>query len=342
MIQGHTLDALLAPVYRTGLFYDAWLFLRGLTAPMFFLLAGIAFSLSTVRHWQSHQSFSPVLFRRLRRFTCFIALGYLLHWPVRTFSDFRFLNDRQLKAWLESDVLQCIGVTLILAQVLVGISGSTRRFGWVTATLGAAIVALAPAVWSSPGLIQDLPLWFVSYLSGHTGSWFPLFPWAGFVLIGCAIGIGLARNQEAGYAFPWKPLATGATLCIVGGYALLAGLPLAPGDNSPADLWKISPGFFLARLGAVGLMLSLIGLLSTRINLPVGILRAVSDCSLPIYMIHVCILYGCAWQKGLADFIGASLAPNAALLWIFILVTSMMVLAWVWQRVASLPARFHE
>lgn len=42
MVQGHTIDALLAPEYRTSLQYNAWLYLRGLTSCTFLFLSGAA------------------------------------------------------------------------------------------------------------------------------------------------------------------------------------------------------------------------------------------------------------------------------------------------------------
>ena len=82
MLYGHTIDALLAPAYRSGMLFNAWQFQRGLTSCLFLLLSGFAFSVATARHWATHLTLSPVLFKRLRRFALFIALGYAMRVPV--------------------------------------------------------------------------------------------------------------------------------------------------------------------------------------------------------------------------------------------------------------------
>src|SRR5512147_1393623 len=88
MIQGHTLHVLLAPRYRQGTFFDLWLYLRGLTAPVFLSLAGCSFFVVTIRMLaKSPSDMSSKVFRRLRRFTAFVGLGYLMHMPARSLWD---------------------------------------------------------------------------------------------------------------------------------------------------------------------------------------------------------------------------------------------------------------
>lgn len=72
MLYGHTVDALLAPAYRSGPLFDVWQFQRGLTSCLFLLLSGFAFSIATTRHWASHLAPSPALLKRVRRFALFI------------------------------------------------------------------------------------------------------------------------------------------------------------------------------------------------------------------------------------------------------------------------------
>jgi hypothetical protein len=119
MVQGHTLDVLLAPAYRQGFVFNSWLFLRGLTAPMFFMLSGMAFATSSLSRWESYAEFSPALFRRFGRYAFFIALGYVMHLPVKTFRGIRYLDAAGWQSWLQIDVLQCVGLTLIFLQLLV-------------------------------------------------------------------------------------------------------------------------------------------------------------------------------------------------------------------------------
>ena len=54
MIQDHTMDALLSPSYLHGPAFQVWLFIRGLTAPIFLTLSGISFTLATISRWDLH------------------------------------------------------------------------------------------------------------------------------------------------------------------------------------------------------------------------------------------------------------------------------------------------
>ena len=112
MLYGHTVDALLAPPYRTGFVFDIWQFQRGLTSCLFLLLSGFAFSIATARHWSSHLTISPALLRRIRRFLMFVLIGYAMHAPVAPLS--RMSTDADWRAFLGVDVLQLIGVTFIV------------------------------------------------------------------------------------------------------------------------------------------------------------------------------------------------------------------------------------
>ncbi len=96
MIQGHTLNVLLAPEYATGMAFNSWLFLRGLTSRLFLLLAGFAFAMATSKHWDANRRLSARSWRRIRRFTFFVLLGYSMRFPV---SHLRDLQDLGAESW---------------------------------------------------------------------------------------------------------------------------------------------------------------------------------------------------------------------------------------------------
>src|SRR5688572_23886709 len=98
MLYGHTVDALLAPGYQVGIWYDVWLFQRGLTSSLFLLLSGFAFSIATTRHWNSHLRLSDTVVKRLRRFGLLILLGYGLHFPVARFVLMSTATEMQRQA----------------------------------------------------------------------------------------------------------------------------------------------------------------------------------------------------------------------------------------------------
>jgi uncharacterized membrane protein len=326
MVQGHALDVLLAPAYRQGLLYDGWLFLRGLTAPMFFMLAGVSFTLASLRSWSDYRQPSSKFFRRITRFAFFVLLGYAMHLPAGTVQNFHHVDAAGWQAWFQVDVLQCIGLTLIALQLLVLLAGTPRRLALWAAGLGCAIILVAPLVW-----IVDwgrfLPASVAAYFDSRSGSLFPLFPWAGYVFFGAACGYVLRQWS----ATPGKT----TQLFAAGGAALLAsGILLShpvAALYTNLDFWRTSPTVFLIRAGCVGLLLALFACVTPARGGSQRAWRWVAQESLLIYFVHVCILYGSIWNPGLRQWIGPTLDPLPTLGWICLLLLAMTLLGWTWN-----------
>jgi uncharacterized membrane protein len=331
MIQGHALDVLLAPAYRQGAVFNYWLFLRGLTAPMFFTLSGVSFMVSSLRRWDSYSRPTPALFRRLGRFAFFILLGYALHWPAKTLHDFRYMDLAAWQGWLQVDVLQCIGVTLILLQIAILAAGTPARFAKLTGAVSALIVLGTPLIWAAHG-IHRLPLSLASYFDSRTGSLFPVFPWAGYVFFGAAAGYLYVQWQSKPRAHAFWPLAgTGLALASLGTYFHSIWYKAPLHVYATAEFWRISPNLFLIRVGCVFGLLAVLAALLCAIKIPQRATRSLAQESLSIYFIHNCWLYGSIWNQGLRQRIGPNLAPLPTLLWIATIVVSMALLAWTWN-----------
>ena len=327
MVSGHTSSALLANVHRTGEWFDVWVFQRGLTSALFLLLSGFAFSVATARHWPAHVSLSSALLKRLRRFTLFIVLGYALHFPVPRFAELATATDVQWRAFLAADVLQLIGVTCVAVQALVILVRTRRAFMVAAFVLAAVVMGAAPAVWRVDWL-RVLPLAVTSYLSPSTGSQFPLFPWAGFVLIGAGVGQLYARWGAAHLrAFAnWGMLLPGVALTAVA-YSL-SGAPAAVSGDEP---WNWLPGLILMRTGVCLVMLGLVAHASRRLSQLPHVFSAVAQESLLIYFVHLCVVYGSVWNSGLYRFYGEALTPAATALAVLVVALPMIVLAWWWN-----------
>src|SRR5512146_3310057 len=213
MIQGHTLHVLLAPRYRQGTFFALWLYFRGLTAPVFLSLAGCSFFVVTMRMLaKSPPDMSSKVFRRIRRFSAFVGLGYLIHMPARSLFDLQYVDSAGLQSWYQVDVLQCVGITLIAMQLLALVARTPQRYAIACVAIGIAIVLATPLTWSANW--NHLSGFASAYLNGNGGSLFPLFPWAGYVFIGSSIG----------YLFVTQPSSTTIRMTAIAAViAILAG-----------------------------------------------------------------------------------------------------------------------
>ena len=326
MIVGHTGSALLAGEFRTGTWYDVWVFQRGLTSALFLLLAGFAFSVATTRHWPANLHLSRAVLKRVRRFALFIVLGYALHFPVDPLAALATATEQQWRSFLAVDVLQLIGVTFIVVQALVLAARTGRVFMAAAFGLAGAVILAAPAAWSIDWE-QILPLAIASYLSPSTGSQFPFVPWAAFVLIGAGAGQLYAR-WGAGHlaAFANRGmLAPGAVLIAVALSMHALPFPLFAGP------WRWVPGEVLFRTGACFVILGLVAHASRHIAQLPRVLGAVAQRSLLIYFVHLCVVYGSIWNAGLYQFYGEALTPGATVVTVVAVVAAMTALAWLWN-----------
>jgi acyltransferase len=290
MVQGHTIDAVLAPEWRSGVLFAGWLWLRGLTSVVFLFAAGAAFNLATLREFERHRADRAAVTRRFRRATLLIVLGYALHVPLALM----FVHDAGLARALVHqafavDVLQCIGVCLALLEALTLLLPNARAVEISCAVLGTLWLLASPlARQLDPGA------WFplLGYFSARAGSLFPLLPWGAHILLGAAFArVLLAPGKR-------MRLWAAALLVIAVSHALPAAAAPIP-DH-------------LSRLGFVLVALALLGSLERAARVMPARAWALSAETLFIYAFHVLLVYG--QGIGVAALVGRRLAPAPSVL----------------------------
>jgi len=274
MVQGHTLDAVLAVGMRSGAVFEAWQSVRGLTAVAFLFAAGLAFQITTLSRLSDYRSRPSLSSRRVLRAFRLIGFGYLLHLPVALL----WVHDAAGRAsivadFFNVDVLQCIGVSLIVLELLVRVLPTARQVAMAASVLGAAAFVLAPFM-------------------PHSDSVFPIIPWAGHVWLG--VGIAQLASQR------WfiRLLMVGAGLLVVS-FAL----------RSVSEMELIA--MHVGRLASVTLISALlVWSLRGQHRLP-GWLERLAGETLTVYVFHILLVYGAG--VGLATMIGPTLALPMAL-----------------------------
>jgi uncharacterized membrane protein len=208
--------------------------------------------------------------------------------------------------------------------VLVGKTPS--RFAKLAVASGFLAILITPFMWKFEG--SHLPLFFSSYLNGNTGSLFPLFPWMGYIF--CGVGLGyLYHRQQQNEVSPVLPVVLLGSLAIAAG-SIFNHIPITIYTNT--DYWKTSPNLFLSRTGYVCIILAGLTYLTRKISLPQRAIQSVAQESLTIYIIHICILYGSSWNLGLRQLIGPTLNFLPTLEWIMLLLITMTLLGFMWNR----------
>ena len=327
MVQGHTLDVLLTPACLFTPWYNYWLFCRGFTAPMFMTLSGFGFALATLRHWEDHLRFGPAVAKRLRRFGFFVLLGYSLRIPVHSLRDLRWAGPDAWRGFLQVDVLQTIGFTVIALQLMVWVLRPPRRLAAVTGMLAVIVAFTAPLAWHSP-YMNSLPLALKSALIGTTGSLFPLMPWSAYIFLGAALGIGYVRVGQSAPSLLRKAIPCGLLL-------LVSGIGLEGVSHhiyGQANFWPTTPHLFIARMGFVTAALGLATFVERFLPVSPRTMRSLAEESLLVYFVHVVLLYGSIWNPGIKQYRGGTMGFAHAYPLVIVLVSVMMMTALYWNR----------
>jgi len=306
MLQGHFIDTLLDPIYRdkTNLIYSIWQYFRGITAPTFFTITGLVFTYLLLKAKEKGCDKKRVK-KGLQRGLLLIFIGYLLR-----FSFISFMFGRINMYFLVVDVLQCIGISIILVVIFYFI---TLKKNWL---LGSLFLIIGSLIFISEPLYRNLeasnlPVLFANYLTTKNGSIFTLIPWFGFVCFGGFIAVLFHKH---GHKSTYKQIKI--TFFFIIGLILIkysTYLLNYLGYHLKIQLLRdcANYNYLLPRFGNV---LILFGVFYTFERfLKQAIITKIGQKTLSIYVIHFIIIYGSFTGIGLKRFFSKSLEPIEAI-----------------------------
>lgn len=303
MFQTHCYDSWLTPALHKGSVYGWSQLLGSLPAPIFLFLAGAAVALVIDRKQRRGVPTNRIAMQTIRRGAEILGLGLLFRIQEWAFGQ-------PWAPWtdlLRVDILNEIGVSLMLLGLLYAVAKTHRKTAFLAAGGAAAVSMLTPLLWTTwaPGW---LPWYLESYINGvyiHSKpqSWlFPIFPWSAFAFAGLAFGMILVSavvREHPG----WANLGFGVAGAGLFWLALwLNSLPVKVYSVDP--FWHTSPNFFLARVGVLLMIVSLgygwcLGTAKylSRLRLGMGIgrfspLAQLGTTSLIVYWVHIMFVYG--------------------------------------------------
>ncbi len=179
MIQGHLFRAYLLPAIRQEQWYKVHEVFHGFVAPGFLFTAGFAAFLSFHNKWQNYIHLDRAFFKRLRRILFVIAVGYWIHLPFLSLrKTLQFVSQGKANDFLRADILQCIGVGLLLFTLLAVLLKNEKIVVLFSALAGALFFLL-------PDTVRQIRLHpVIDPYFNYDISVFPVFPWVGFLCIG--------------------------------------------------------------------------------------------------------------------------------------------------------------
>jgi uncharacterized membrane protein len=303
MIEAHTTDAWTRAVDKKTVLYRDANILGGFAAPVFLFLAGLSVVLAATRTEERTGSRAQAVEAMVRRGLIIFILAFLFR-----IQAFIVSPGNHLVTVFRVDILNIMGPAIVAAGVAWAIASTAAGRVAVLSAVAVAFGMSTPIVRMSP-LVGHLPVWFQWYVrpAGEL-TVFTLWPWAGFVFAGGAVGALLApaRDDRAERRVNAAIAVAGAALIVVGFYTAAR-----PSIFTVSSFWTSSPTWFAIRVGILMLTLSclygfgqLVGQPDSAASRPLnGLFRAFAYSwqaplerlgrhSLFIYWIHVELVYG--------------------------------------------------
>jgi uncharacterized membrane protein len=287
MIEAHVIDSWTRAADRATRGFGQSLILGGFGAPLFLFLAGIAVALSAASKTRRTDAAAAVRAVQKRGLQIFL-LAFVFRFQALVLSHG--------KAWtlLKVDILNIMGLSIVLAATIWGRAGTVRRrLGAFAAATGAFVLA-APIV-RAMGWLGSMPDWLEGYIRPIPGlTNFNFFPWTAFVMAGAFAGVLLDEARDAASD-------RRVNLSFLGGGLALAFIAyqcsFLPALDPRSRFWTTSASFFFIRLGLMVAALGLAYVWEQRPRAREGKtrwspLQLLGRSSLFIYWIHVEMVYG--------------------------------------------------
>ena len=280
MVETHALVFLRPELHQTrSMARLNWV--NGLVAPSFILAAGFSLALLQVRAgaagWATQRA---RLWRTLRR------IGEVL--AVATLVDAVWFPVSAVPRWLTRiDILQCIGLSLLLALPLL-LALARRPY-----VLAASCISVAALVFFLAPYAEQVDGSVATQLLKRGGPWstvFPLVPWSGYIFLGAALGALFGVGDAARVRWLlWALVGTGLVTLLL--------TPLWLRLYPPHEFWVTDPANSAQRWTVVALLIFGLLALEKRMpaswctSAPVRFVELFGTSSLAAYFFHEMLLF---------------------------------------------------
>ena len=326
MLQGHFIYTMLDPVFKdkTNSIYNLWTYFRGNTAPTFFTISGLIFVYLLLKANDKGDD-NPRIKKGLKRGLELIGIGYLLRIPFMSWFSGYFNTY-----FLVIDVLQCIGISLIILILFYVITQKNRFVFSITLLLSGLAIFLTEPLYRNLTL-EHTPEVFANYVSKQYGSVFTILPWFGFMAMGGFIATLF-------YKYVHKPkfkfitiilfIASGITLIFCSTTILVWLYKITNIDLFHACA---NYNYLFLRLGhvlvAFGLFYALEHFLKNTLILNIG------KKTLSIYVVHFILIYGSFIGFGIRHVYAKILTPWQAVLGALLFIIATCIIAFHYKKV---------
>ncbi len=321
MLEGHFTGAALANEWRSDeyLLYKIWHNVHGLTSPLFFTVTGLIFvyllSANNSINYRENQRVKKG-FKRVREL---LFWGYFIQFNIWSVIQSFYYNSEFHFDWFYAfHVLQSIAIGIFLLLVIYGIykwinrgalywyyligglilfSGyaAMKNYIQIEEQLVADHIKDKPTYWPSgaPKFIQNM---FYGQFSD-----FSFVRYSGYTILGGMLG-SIIRTFE----FKAKEWWFGVTFIVAGLFLILFIQPIFHSiDNLTESMGLTKKGIYelnataFIRYGQVVSLLGILMLIDKYFDVKAKLFLKIGQNTLPIYVVHVIILYGGIFGFGL-------------------------------------------
>jgi uncharacterized membrane protein len=345
MIETHIVNATILPAIAATEAFQWVKFVNGLVAPSFLFASGLAYAVTTRRKIQAYLSFGAPLFKQLGRLLFLLVIAYTLHLPKFHFG--RLVHETTSAEWLvffQSDVLQCIAVSLLFLQALLLVTRTERRMYGVLLGITLIVVFLSPVMWGID-FLAILPAPIAAYLNGLHASLFPLFPWSAFLFAGALTGYAFMQARDRVQPSPETNGGDGFMRWLIVGALVFAAAsfaiePIASSLYTTYNYWLFSPSFYFLRLGIVMVLCSGMYFFERWRGVSSGSpVTLIGRESFLVYTTHLLLIYGNFGSFNFRESVNRSYGYLQALIASVILIAMMYLLALFWDYIRKKDPR---
>ncbi len=295
MLEGHFVDNGLMDVYRdtNNDIYNAWLFVRGFTSPIFLTITGIVFTYLLIGNNHLEYFKNNRIKKGYKRVVELLFWGYVV----------------QVYAF---HVLQCIGIGILSILILYGIYKAVKIIPlWVYFFFAGTIIFSSYIVissWSKEYYWPESAPIFIQNMFHGKYSIFPILPRMGYTMYGAMIGVILYtyKSKVKEWSFILSVFLIGAFL-----YFFLKDVLLIIDCIFAHPIYHLYKVDWLYEcLGMVLIILSILIAIEKLIGeLKPNLFLKIGQNTLTIYILHMVLLYGSITGFGINRVIHKNLTP---------------------------------
>ena len=319
MLEGHFIEhtfkdfkPMISSIKENGksssLLFDWWYFMKGFTAPMFFVVTGIVFVYLLAKNEDLSLKNNPRIFKGFKRVIELLLWGYLLQLNVRYITN----TFHQEHPWIFAfHVLQSIGVGILFLILIFSLYkilniGALYLYYFIAGSIIFCFYPYLKSLDEDVFLPTNTPEIIQNIIHGPK-SVFAIVPWMAFTLYGGMIGALIIKFQDyvKKYWFAILFILIGLILNI---FARDIGILLDDIlDILHLEFKLIKNAWLYGRLGQVIMVIGALMIIEISMNFKADLLLKIGQNTLPIYILHVIILYGGIFGFGLNNILKHSL-----------------------------------